>query len=515
MIKEKIIDVIDNTPCLNVHKTDRVKDIAKKGIILDNMSIYPAWSGSLSTMSSLPMKRVVLDEVRVMKLTIGNESNAIKLANDRLTTYRQHGIGQGYVVSSASVEGDLLHNQLSVKDTLVMYYHSKCPTCGEYQLLSPFKHLRYNEQTGKGECLCSFCRHPFPDTNMKRPWNLNGVYAPKGARIYRVGSLEKPIKKHARMVFRYSSMVSAFRTFDLIYKEWRQTQGKIHDFKNFIQCWEADFWIDDISSTDALKLRENCRDYLRRQVTPGVKVLTCGVDTQDTGFYCCVRGFGINDNSWLIDSFFIPCHIDSATKGQVKEMFEDILNRVYYDKNDKPWKVSLVALDTGGHRTKEIYAATQDIKRIAWIKGHNAQAATIQFNRELSLYSVRTCEYLEETELKCQLNKWHLPKDVTDDYLTQFCNSRKTKHKNVKTGEETVVWKKTGQNDYRVADFHTFICLDIPTDAGMFRNLINQEDWSYNPARILESVKQIEDEYEDDDPVEVEASDWLSDDYDY
>lgn len=509
MIKEKIIDVIESTPCLSYHKTDKVKDVSKKSIQLDNMSIYPAWSGSLATMSSLPMKKVVLDEVRLMKLTIGSESNAIKLASDRLTTYWQHGVGQGYMVSSASVENDLLHNQLSVHGTLVLHFHSKCPVCGEYQKLSARKNLYFNKDKGKVECRCIHCRGLFPDNDKKKSWNKYGVYAPLDAKIYKDGSLEKPLKKHPRMCFRYGSMVSPFRSWEIIYNEWQQTKGKIHDYKNFIQCWEADFWVDDISSTDSLKLKEHIKNYLRRDVPSGVKVITCGVDTQDTGFYCTVRGHGINKNTWLIDHFFIPCHIDNATKKEVEEMFLGILDRVYRDKNDNPWKIALLALDTGGHRTKEIYAATKNIKKIAWIKGKNNQATTIQYSRDLTLYTVRTCEYLEETELRCAENSWHLPKDVTEDYLDQFCCSRKCKQKDPKTGEEKIIWKKTGQNDYRVADCHTFICLDIPTDVGMFRNLIDQDDWSYNPAKKeVEHIKEIEKDEEDSEEEEEFIDDY-------
>jgi phage terminase large subunit GpA-like protein len=517
MIKEKVIDVIKSTPELASHMTGKVADVSKKGIHLDNMVIYPAWAGSLATMSSLPMKRVVLDEARLMKLTIGVESNAIKLSGDRMTTYADHRVAQGYIVSSASIEGDLLHGQLSVPGTVVLHFYSRCPHCREYQILSAFKNLRYNKDKDRAECLCIHCKGEFTDSDRKVSWNIHGVYAPKGARIYKDGSLEVPLEKHDRIVFRYTSMVSPFRSFEKIYKEWQQTKGQIHNFKNFIQCWEADFWIDDISTTDSLKLKEHYKDYLRREVPSGVRVVTCGCDVQDSGFYFSVWGHGINKHCWLIDSFFIPCHVDSATKEEVKKIFEEVLSRVYRNKDSVAWKIALLPLDTGGHRTKEIYAATQEIKKIAWVKGHNNQSSTIQFNRDLSLYSVRTCEYLEETELRCDTGFWHLPKDCTDDYLEQFCNIRKVKDKNKKTGVETVIWKKIGQCDYRFSDVHAFIALDIPTDAGMFRNELDKEGWRYNPAAVVEVKKVKEDKEEDyeDEEENIEEAEFLSSDYDY
>ena len=103
--------MINASPELACYKTNKVKDISQEQIRLQHMTIYPAWATSIATMNSFPMKRVWLDEVRLMSLAVGQESNAIKFAGDRLTTYFEYGIGQGYMVSSPSVEGDLLHQQ--------------------------------------------------------------------------------------------------------------------------------------------------------------------------------------------------------------------------------------------------------------------------------------------------------------------------------------------------------------------------------------------------------------------
>ena len=70
-IKEKIIAMIDKSEFLTQHKTDRKFDISQKEIALDNMTITTGWAGSLGRMSSTPYKRVVLDEVRLMKLAVG------------------------------------------------------------------------------------------------------------------------------------------------------------------------------------------------------------------------------------------------------------------------------------------------------------------------------------------------------------------------------------------------------------------------------------------------------------
>ena len=49
-------------------------------------------------------------------------------------------------------------------------------------------------------------------------------------------------------------------------------------------------------------------------------------------------------------------------------------------------------------------------------------------------------------------------------------------------------WKKTQQNDYRMADIHNYIALDIPFTDGTLRRKLNIDGWSHNPiyeAKIL------------------------------
>ena len=99
------------------------------------------------------------------------------------------------------------------------------------------------------------------------------------------------------------------------------------------------------------------------------------------------------------------------------------------------------------------------------VKGaHETQRITIQYSKDYNLYLVRTSEYLEETDTRSQQENFLLPCDVSKDFLAQYCAIRKTENQNKKTGEVKTVWKKIGQNDFRMADVHAFIVLDIPTE---------------------------------------------------
>lgn len=502
-MQEKIINMINETPELKKHKIG-IKSTSKVGIHLDNMSIYPGWAGSLGTLSSIPAKRVILDEIRLMKLQIGVESNAIKLANDRLTTYKQMGLAQGYAVSTPSVEGDLLHQQLTVPGTLVLKWHVKCENCGHVTILDFFENVKLvtisTDSNGKikkePKCICTKCGHYFDDSDQKRKMNSTGFYAPDD------GSLKLPQKLPKRVIFWYSSLDSPFRSFKAIWEEFIDTKDKIHDYKNFWQCWLARFWIDDISKTSEEELEKRKHDIEGKGVVPSwTKVITGGIDTQDTGFYVTVRAWGNNLRTRLIDAFFIECRISITDAKDIHRLIKrDVEDRIYNTVSGERWKIGLYAIDTGGHRTKEIYDGTRDLERIIWVKGaKEGQNTTIKYSKDYNLYLVRTVEYLDETEEKSFREDFELPKNIQNDYLRQFINIRKKREKIKKTNEDTIVWVKVGQYDYRMADVHAFICLDITTSIGTFRREIDKEGFIFNPlTKKIEEASVKEAIFEDD-----------------
>jgi hypothetical protein len=126
------------------------------------------------------------------------------------------------------------------------------------------------------------------------------------------------------------------------------------------------------------------------------------------------------------------------------------------------------------------------------VKGaHATQNVTIQYSKDYNLYMVRTMEYLDETDTRSCSPDFILPSNISKDYITQFCNIRRTIKQNKITGEQTTVWKKIGQNDYRMADIHSFICIDIPTDRGTFRSEIEKDTFMYNPYAEEKGITRI------------------------
>lgn len=495
-IEDKIIGMVERTPSmLEKVKEPKSRNLNVSTMRFRDMNIYPGWAGSLGALSSTPAKRVFLDEVRLMPTSIGEESNAIKLATDRLTTFRQKGMAQMYIVSTPSVEGDLLHQQLDVHGTTYLHWYSKCPSCGKFQILDFFDNVKFDKDTNKVTCRCKFCEDGvFSDDNMKQDWNNNGQYQVEGWEGYRI----LPEPELTDRVFFHMSIETPFRPFTMIWDEFLKTKGNIKDYKNFYQAWLAKWWRLTVSTLTKADMTERIGELPRGVVPDKAKVIVCGGDTQDNGFYLTFRAFGSGRETWLIDSIFLPCDIKTtSTKALVKLFKENIEDRIFSKQDGEKWQVGLWALDVAGHRTTEIYDAEPYLSKLHMVMGRNSQKETVQFSENRNtLYFVRTEEFLDLTETECVKKYWHLYSEVDQDYLDQFLNAKKIKEENKKTGIEKTTWMKDGQNDYRMAEVHAFIAIDLPHGSSTIRRKL-ESDWVLNPYNNARKVKEPQYKIED------------------
>lgn len=495
-IEDKIIGMVKRTPELLAKvASPKSRNLSVQVMRFVDMIIQPGWGGSLGTLSSTPAKRAIIDEARLFPLTIGEESNVFELLRDRLTTYLEEGSGQLFVASTPSVEGDLLHQQLDKPFTQVFLYYSLCTACGKYQVLDFFENVKWKKEDGTdAKCICKYCKaHSFSDDNKKKDWNHLGKYAPVGYD----GSTNLPdwhdfIETHN--YFWITSLVSPFRSFVRIARKFIEVNKKYHDYKNFIQCWLAKFFKLSESKVAMESLRDRVIDLPRGVVPEWCKVITAGGDTQDNGLYITFRAHGSNRRTHLLDTVFISAEIESISVSEFAKIIHDnIEERVFTSELGTRWTVGRWSFDTGGHRESEMKNVVAYLSKAVRIKGRNTgMAASIVPSSNIpGLWFAKTHEYLDQTENECLKEYWTLFYGVTDDYFTQFITAKKVKEKNKKTGETKVVWIKEngGQTDYRMAEIHNFITLDLPFETSTLRIRLEQENWIYNPYNLTQQVE--------------------------
>jgi len=509
LLEEKIVNMIRETPCLR-KRIRSLRDVSRSGIKLDSMTIFPAWSHSIPTYGSSPKKRVVSDEVRLFDLAIGKESNALKLSDDRLTTYKNMGIGQHIMVSSPSSEGDLLHQQLDIPGTTILKWHVPCPECDEYQLLDFFVNVKKPDKNHKeARCICKFCGANFTDTDRKKSWNNLGTYAPEGHVITKdnavPGDVVSDIKDTSRIVFWWDSCVSPFRSFNQMQDEYRAAKDKPHDYINFLQCWLARFRTMSATKTSVDKIKTHKdKSYVKGEVPGGVRLLMTGIDTQDDSLYYVVLGFGFYCEVWLIDENMIPCEMETTTWIDLQGIVKGhILDKHYLGKNGETWKVGFGSWDSGGHRTKEVYMAVRSLRgRIVAMRGHHKLTRSVLYSKKETHYNIRRDEYLAETEHKMSAEKdFHLPHNVSFDFMRQFANMQRQRTPD-RSGKSKWSWSSTGDEHFRMACVYAFACLDISLGKrGDFRGRLRDKSFKLNPkitAKQETDADPVEDKGKED-----------------
>ena len=114
------------------------------------------------------------------------------------------------------------------------------------------------------------------------------------------------------------------------------------------------------------KLYELREDYIK--IPSQVKVLTCGIDTQDNRLEYEIVGWAEDDESWGIQKGFI---IGNPSVKRVWEDLHKILTTEYEKEDGTKLTISMSFIDSGGHYTDKVYEFVSSVKRIFAIKGRN------------------------------------------------------------------------------------------------------------------------------------------------
>jgi len=477
VMQDRLIPMLTNSPELKSH----IKAASRERIDCDNMSILTAWSNSPATVSGTPCKFVIADEIRLFRKEIRGEANALKQLHDRMTSYRAFGQAQGFGASSAGIYGDLLWQVTQPTSTTnVLYWHLKCKHCGLY-----FKPDFFRDLKDYDTLKCHFCKGDLDDRDMKRELNKDACY---GTIDFEGKREPVPFGElvNTNMAFKYCSISSPFRPFKEIKQEYLETKDKPFQYKNFIMCWLAQEWEEDLSKSDpdVLQKISDHSTYTKYTVPEDALFLVSGIDVQGYGYNVCVSAWTPR-GVFIIDWFIIKCNYKSAKISEIQRLIgTQVVDRIYKDKWGKCWKTALFGIDCNSYRTMETREAMGIFTNV--VKTANCdrkQTVSLRYNAKLDLYFFDNDYYQGEVEsLLITPETLYLPMNTEKNFLAQMTNCRKIAQTHKVTGEVKYYWTKKGQTDYRSAFLESLVCLDIhfENDSSL-RTFLNDPDFCYNP----------------------------------
>jgi phage terminase large subunit GpA-like protein len=274
--------------------------------------------------------------------------------------------------------------------------------------------------------------------------------------------------------FTINSLYSPWLSWSDIASEFIKSKEETELLMNFVNSWLAEVWEEKIEETTVDKVKVLAKDYTQGEVPGGVIVLTAGVDVQKDHFYYVIRGWGYQEESWLVRTGRVEYWEDVA----------DILFKTEYRKITGPERLSVyMSCIDSGYRTDEVYRFCREWPdKAKAIKGQDEisggrfyRASKIDINsrtgavikRGLVLWNLNVSQYKNKISRLVSSKdpqKWHIFKDISDDYLAQFTSEHKILIRNKNTGRAKEEWRKKKEaiaNHYLDAEVYAVAAADI------------------------------------------------------
>lgn len=308
----------------------------------DNMYIPLTGANSAASLSSKPIRFVLLDEVDKYppRSGGGKEADPISLARERTNTFSYN--KKIFITSTPTLKTGAIWREWE-SCTRQLFFYVPCPHCGRMQRLR-FHQLKFPKEGSKTERSaaayyeCPYCQGKISDADKNKILQL-GQWMNEGETE---GMRVSPKKTGFALNAIYSPWLSFA---DVAYK-WLDAQGDQEKMQNFVNSWLGEPWEDVGSTAGAQKVLDNRGVYTRGMVPDWAQIITCGVDVQQNCLYYTVDAWGQGKKIYNIDHDCIP-GVDFNT-------LWDVINQTYYDTKGRDWYIDLALIDSGD-QTDQVY----------------------------------------------------------------------------------------------------------------------------------------------------------------
>jgi len=447
--KDRILPMIEASPRLRSYLTGWEDDKTSLRIKLAHMPIYLAWAGSAARLANKPIRYVIFDETdKYPPVSNKREADPISLGEKRTITYRYD--YKVIKLSTPTIEQAPIWQALQTEAEEVFEYHVPCWACGERQAME-FDQIRWpKEKNEKGEeshpsperiekdslarYICIHCQADWADHDRDKAvaagqWTGQRTGLPIDAYL----KAHKPRK----IGFHLPSWISPFVSLSTVAAAFVKSLHNKTLLKDFRNAHQAIPWLDytqDRKEDAILALR----DTRPRGLVPseGVVGLTAAVDTQDYGFWYEIRAWGEGFESWQIREGYVPSDGKADFSALDKVLFED----AYYDIDKKAYPVQLVFIDSGGHRTWEVYQWCRSRGRhVIPIKGEGRMTGTHAWSKQdtipgtnkpipggIQILRLNVNLYKDQLAGRIEVapadpGAWHLHSETPLTWATQMC----------------------------------------------------------------------------------------------
>ncbi len=436
----------------------------------DSMYLTLAGSNSPSGLASKPIRFVLMDEVDKYPGSSGKEADPIKLAIERTKTFYDKKI---YITSTPTLKTGHIWKEKESAD-IEKHYFVPCPHCGEYIELKfsnirfPDEGMSYVDRAEFATYVCQECGCVITDADK------NNMIRQGEWRIVRHNT------KYVRSVaFWINTLYSPFVRWADIVKEFLTTKDDPELFQNFVNSWLAEAWEDTKLKTSAELVLERQTELPEYIVPSWAKLLTAGVDVQESSLYWSIRAWGDYLTSQNI------AHGQALSFDDI----DNVMNAQYMNENSEPMIVNLCLIDSGD-QTDMVYDFCAEHSDYALpVKGSShAQLSSYKLSKVnrpdskamgITLVLVDGGAYKDMIAGRMQRpngrGSWMVYKGCDMEYATQVTAEHKV---SVKRGNTTKqVWQtKTNHADNHYLDTEVYNAAAADILGVRQLHLMNEED---------------------------------------
>lgn len=414
----------------------------------EGMYLSLVGSNSPSGLASKPIRFLMMDEVDKYPGASAKEADPIKLATERTKTFHNKKI---YITSTPTLKTGHIWRAKESAD-IEKHYFVPCPHCGEF-IEFKFQNIRfpdsedmsYADRAEFATYVCQECGCLITD-NDKHNMLRQGEW-----RVVRHNT-----KFVRNVAFWINTLYSPFVRWADIAKEFLLTKDDPEEFQNFTNSWLAEPWEDTKLKTTAELVLERQTELPVFVVPSWAKMLTGGVDVQESSLYWTIRAWG---------DFFTSQNIAHGQALSFEEV-DRVMNMEYRTEDGEPMVVNLCLIDSGD-QTDMVYDFCAFHSEWALpVKGSShAQLSHYKLskiNREGSSANGFTLVLVDGDKYKDMIagrmrkpngrGSWMVYNGCDFEYATQVTNEHKV---NVKSGGQV---RQTWKPKYSHADNHYLDC---------------------------------------------------------
>jgi phage terminase large subunit GpA-like protein len=237
---------------------------------------------------------VLLDEVDGYPETAGPEGDPLELAKRRTRDIWNKKIG----IFSTPTTKDFSRIEREWNQSDKRHFYLPCPRCKHFQIIlfgpaSQFAslakgYLKIDRENPANSCyICEKCSSELHEAD--KFWMITrGVWRKTAPEIEKKAG------------FHLNELNSTFSSWEKVAEEWLTKKNRRESLRVLVNTVFGETWEEpDTLTTTEEQLRSRVEKYVN--VPPGVCLLTCGVDVQRDRLEYVVKGWGQNEESWLIE----------------------------------------------------------------------------------------------------------------------------------------------------------------------------------------------------------------------